>query len=295
MAGVAEEATGRMLHAAGVTMTGLDIEELPAGVTTPPPGPGPRPPRPPSAARIGLRGTGGTRQMTARIGYGLALAAAAGAPVRVADAVMDRLAVPVQGGDLLGPFLPRAPAAASHRAPRARFEPGNMTFADGLDRWEFGGSFRREADESHGEDYSCRTEGQRAILASAVPEPYGFAGLQQVIAADDYRGAVVVFRGELRTKDVADQAGLHLHVGPPLGPVGHPLPSPPKRVTVSVAGSHDWARHEVTAEVPDDAGIIRFGIFLAGRGQVELRHAELARGADPAARPGRGPDETGRG
>jgi bifunctional DNase/RNase len=31
--------------------------------------------------------------MTARLGYALALAAAAGAPIRVADEVMDQLAV----------------------------------------------------------------------------------------------------------------------------------------------------------------------------------------------------------
>ncbi len=35
----------------------------------------------------------------------------------------------------------------------------------------------------------------------------------------------------------------------------------------------------MTAEVPDDAGIVRFGIFLTGRGRIELRNAELTRGA----------------
>ena len=40
------------------------------------------------------------------------MAAAAGAPVRLADAVMDRLAVPVPGDDLLAPFLDRVPPVA---------------------------------------------------------------------------------------------------------------------------------------------------------------------------------------
>jgi hypothetical protein len=47
-----------------------------------------------------------------------------------------------------------------------------------------------------------------------------------------------------------------------------------------VTGSAGWARHEVTAEVPDEESlIIHFGIFLIGRGQIELRDADLARQA----------------
>ncbi len=46
-------------------------------------------------ARVGLATATGTRPVTVSAEYGLALAAVAGAPVRVADAVMDRLAVPV--------------------------------------------------------------------------------------------------------------------------------------------------------------------------------------------------------
>ena len=45
-----------------------------------------------AAARVGLATAAGTRHVLVSAGYGLALAAAAGAPVRVADAVMDRLA-----------------------------------------------------------------------------------------------------------------------------------------------------------------------------------------------------------
>jgi hypothetical protein len=192
---------------------------------------------------------------------------------------MDRLAVPVQDGDLLGPFLDQVPSPAPRRAgPRMRFEPRNLSFGDGLDRWEFGGSFRREVGQSHRQDYSCTAGSGCADLSSAVAEPHGFAGLQQTIAADDYRGAAVTFRGELRLEDVADKAGLHLAVGPPPGPVEHPPPSPPERTTVTVSGSHDWATCEVTAQVPGDGGIIRFGVFLAGRGRVGLRNAELTRG-----------------
>ena len=277
MAGTAEELTGRLLQAAGVVVTGVDITEL-GTETTAPPRLGPAP-RPPAEARIALGTRGGTRHVTARLGFGLALAVAAGAPVRVADAVLDRLAVAIQDGDLVRQFVEGLPApAVSRPRPRLRFEPRNLTFADGLDRWGFGGSFRREAGESHAGDYSCTAADRSVIIRSAVPEPYGFAGLQQMIAADDYRGRTLVFSGELRTEDVADRAGLHLMVGPPLGPVGDGRPSPPRRETVTVAGSQDWTRHEVTAEVPGDAGIVGFGFFITGRGLVELRNAELTSG-----------------
>ena len=48
---------------------------------------------------------------------------------------------------------------------------------------------------------------------------------------------------------------------------------------VTVSGGHAWTRHEITAAVPEDADLIRFGITLAGPGQVALRHAELTRRA----------------
>jgi hypothetical protein len=285
MAGTAEELTGRLLQAAGVAVTGVDIGDL-STETTAPPRPGPAS-RPPAEARVALGAAGGTRQVTARLGFGLALAAAAGAPVRVADAVLDRLAVAIQDGDLVRQFTGGLPApAVSQPRPRLRFEPRNLAFADGLDRWEFGGSFRRDAGESHGNDYSCMATDQSVVIRSAAAEPYGFAGLQQMIAADDYRGRTVVFSGELRTEDVADRAGLHLMVGPALGPAPTRRP-PPRRTTVTAAGTQDWTRHEVAAEVPGDAGIVGFGFFLAGRGLVELRNAELASGPGNQ-RPGAG-------
>jgi RNA polymerase sigma-70 factor (ECF subfamily) len=258
---VPEQLTGRLLRAAGITVTGVDIDELGPGVT---------------AARIGLTGPGGTQQVTARLADGLSLAAAAGAPVRVADTVMDQLAVPAQGRDLLAAFLPRAPAAHGHARP-PRQEPANLDFAGGLDGWELTGSYLRHVSDSHWQDYSCTAEGHSAVLRSAVPQPYGFAVLRQTTFAGDYRGGTVIFRGELRTTDVADQAGLFLRVS--RGPVRARRDDPGNH-HAGVTGSVGWARQEVTAEVPDEESlIIHFGVFLIGRGQVELRGADLARRA----------------
>lgn len=278
LAGPAEALAARLLAAATVTVTGVHLDDLDPEVTAVPERPG-IPPLP-ASARVALARPGAAEPLAVRLGYGLALAVAAGAPVLVADAVLDRLAVAGTGDDLSGSLLARArrPVAARPGA-RPRFEPRNLTFDDGLDWWGFGGSFRR-AGEAREQDYSCSAADNRAVISVAVAEPHGFAALHQVIVADDYRGATVVFGGEIRTAGVTGQAGLHLLIGPPPGPLEGPLPAAPRRVIQEITGSQDWARHEVTAEVPDDAGIIRFGIFLAGPGRIELRRTELTR--DPA-------------
>jgi hypothetical protein len=272
-AGVLEETAAQLLHAAGVAVTAVDIE--PAGEDGPEPRPGT------AAARVGLATAAGTRQVTVSAGYGLKLAVAAGAPVQVADAVMDRLAVPVHGEDVHAPFLlPSAVRPPGDPGQRQSFEPRNMAFTDGLARWELAGSFL-DAGRAHWQDYASAAADGTAVLASAVPEPSGSAVLFQEIYADDYRGAAVTFRGQLRTAGVARQAGLHLAAGRPVDPPGEHLRD---RGGSSLAGlgSSDWTWHEVTLPVPGDAGVIRFGISLAGDGRIELRDPELS--ARPEAR-----------
>lgn len=257
---VPEQLTTRLLLAAGTTVTGVDIDELGPGVT---------------AARIGLAGPAGTQQVTARLADGLSLAAAAGAPVRIADTVVDQLAVPVDSDNLLASFPPAEPPGRIRRR-HPRHEPGNLGFTDGLALWELTGSYLRDVSDSHWQDYSCTVEDHQAVLRSAVPDPHGFAALRQTLYAEDYRGATVVFRGELRATDVADQAGLFLRVSS--GPV-RARRNDPANHTADLTGSVDWSTQELTAEVPDeDSLIIHFGIFLIGRGQIKLRNAELAAG-----------------
>jgi hypothetical protein len=272
MAGVLEETAARLLHAAGVAVTAVDIE--PAGEDAPELRSGT------AAARVELAAAARTRHVTVSAGYGLKLAVAAGAPVRVADAVLDRLAVPVQGEDVHAPFLPQAAVRPPGRRQQGpRFEPRNMAFTDGLDRWELAGSFLA-AGRPHWQDYSCAAADRSAILASAAPEPAGSAVLFQEIYADDYRGAAVTFRGQLRTTGIAGQAGLHLVAGRPVDPPGEHLRDRGGS-SLTGPGSSDWTWHDVTVPVPGDAAVIRFGISLAGHGRTELRNPQLS-----PARPG---------
>jgi hypothetical protein len=226
-------------------------------------------------ARVGLATATGTRPVTVSAEYGLALAAVAGAPVRVADAVMDRLAVPVPGEDMRAPFLPPAEARPWVRPWRSRrSEPRNMTFTDGLDYWELAAGSSADG-QPHWRDYSCTAADQSAALAATVPEPAGFAVLVQEIAAAGYRGAAVTFRGQLRTTDITGQAGLHLAVSVPPARLFNAQLRDHGGSSLAAPGSSDWTWHQVTAPVPGDAGVILFGISLTGRGRIELRGAEL--------------------
>ena len=258
-----DELTDQLLHAAGARVTGVDLDELGPEVTV---------------TRIELASPAGTRHVTARLPDGLAVAITAGAPIRVADAVMDRLAVPT-GTSSSGSF-PEQTVQGLSLDHRPRYEPRNMAFADGLDRWMFGGSFTESNVESQWEDYSCAAEHGVAVLSSAVPQPEGFALLAQDMYADDYRDAVVVFSGQVRTRDIAGRAGLCLwvrRVRDTRRSFAEEAASGNPDNHIVVVDDRDWTRHQITVRIPGDASIVGFGVFLAGRGRIELRDAELTR------------------
>jgi hypothetical protein len=248
----AEETTGLLLQAAGVSLAGVTVTDLGPGVT---------------ATRISIAGA---RPVTASLADGLTLAVITGAPLAVDDPVLDRLARPVTGPDLLSQFRSQETPA---RSPRRRFEPRNMAFADGLDHWQLCGTFLRQGT---GFDYSATAQDGRAILAAAGPEPAGSAFLAQEIDADDYRGRTVTFRGELRAAQTDGRAGLVLQIAGP----GRSTPSPdpgedPAGHIASATAAGAWTPYEVTAQIPAEANLIRFGVFLNGGGRVEFRRPGL--------------------
>jgi hypothetical protein len=282
-----EELTARLLRAAGASVTGVDIDVTVANIDELSPQV--------TVTRVRLDGAAGPRQVTAALGLGLAMAAVTGAPVRVPDPVLDRVAVPVAGEDLLTPFLDRVPPnarATPGRGPtgspmatlpgkRPRFEPRNLDFADGLDRWDLDSGFRREAGAAHPQDYSAAPDGEAAVLSSATARPAGSAALLQTIFADDYRGTTVVFGGELRTEPLTEQAGLRVEVLRHWWSVGRAR----EDHGATVFGGSPWTRHEITVPIPVDAELIRFGISLSGPGQVTLRYPELRKAGAHADTP----------
>ena len=284
---VPQELTIRLLSAARVRVTGVDIDVTEAGVAELRPEV--------TVTRIGLAGPTGTRQVTADLGLGLALAAAAAAPVRLADTVLDQLAVPVPGDDLLTPFLGGVPPAAwpppgptPPRWPlatlrgRPRYEPRNLDFAAGLDRWDLD-SLPGPAQDGPGAadeepDYAAAAEGPSVVLSGTVPRPGGSAVLVQAIYADDYRGTDVTFTGEISGDLRTGQGGLRLEV------LRRWWRGEGTREdhSLTIDGRPGWTGHEITARIPADADLIRFGIALNGPGRIALRNPDL-RVASPGA------------
>ena len=87
--------------------------------------------------------------------------------------------------------------------------------------------------------------------------------------------------GELRTDQPDGRAGLALRA-PSLGrstPPQAPSPGPwedPANHIAFATGTGEWTQYEVTAQIPADANLVRFGVFMNGGGQVEFRHPALA-------------------
>jgi RNA polymerase sigma-70 factor (ECF subfamily) len=277
-----DELTGRLLHAAGTRVTAVDIDELGPEVTM---------------ARIELATPAGPEHVTARLLDGLAMAITAGAPIRVADAVMDRMAGPAgtepagtepagtepggaePGGTGQAGPTPEHTARDLSIEQRPRYEPSNLAFAAGLAGWGLAGSFLENAVASHWQDYSIAAENGVAVLSAAVPQPEGFATLAQQIYADDYHGANVVFRGQVRVSPDAGLAGLFLRVRQPLDVRG-PLTAAaeaanPANHIVTVEDRGGWTTRDVTARIPEDTASVLFGVFLAGPGRIELRDPQL--------------------
>jgi len=282
-----EDLASRLLAAAGATVTGVNIDELGPGVL---------------AAQIAVAGPAGRRQVAVPPGTGLALAAALEVPVRVADVLMDRLAVPVTGDDLLGPFANRMPDAR----PEPRHGPRNLAFADGLDEWVLGGSSRAEVTGAHWDDYTADAADGAATLSAAVPQPYGDIFLGQSWMAGDYRGATVALHAEISAEDVTGHAELNLFVVTKTEERSPDRAGPaafgPQRVRVrfarrgsgeTITGSSDWTRYEITAQVPADAENMGLELTLAGPGRVGLRAVELTRTRCPGWRSS-GPTARGR-
>ena len=252
--------TGRLLQAAGVTLAGVTVTDLGPGVTV---------------TRIGIAGPGGTRPVTASLADGLTLAVITGAPLAVDNPVMDRLAKPVTGPDLLSQFRsqetppglcaggsspatwrsPTAWTTGSSAAPSCARAPGSTIPPPPKTG---GRSWPRPCPSPPDSPSSPRKSTPTTTAAAPSPSAANCAPPRPT-AAPGWHSAPPA------------QAGPR-HPGQPAQIPGktRPTTSPPPPEPAT------WTQYEVTAQIPADANLIRFGVFLNGGGQVELRHPELA-------------------
>jgi len=243
-------------------------------------------------ARIELACPAGARRVTVPFGLGLAMAAVAGAPVRCWTGAPCRS----PGDDLLSPFLDRVPPVARPTGGRLAGRPARLPPSGRVTShatcgsptvWTGGNSTAASCATATAPGRRTTrpspTARQRSCRRRLAGRPAGSAALVQTIFADDYRGATVVFRGEFRVTDAPRRAGLLLRVNTdPRRDIRGPLTesaalADPDNTIVTIGDDRDWVSREVTARVPGDCDILAFGIFLAGPGRIELRHAELVR------------------
>jgi beta-lactamase regulating signal transducer with metallopeptidase domain len=104
-----------------------------------------------------------------------------------------------------------------------------------------------------------------AYLASGVQDSGGFGTLMQSIGATQYAGKRVRFRGWIRSKDVADWAGLWMRIDQGKAMVGFD-----NMQDRAIRGTQPWAMCDVVLDVPPEATGISFGTLLSGPGEVWL-------------------------
>jgi hypothetical protein len=141
--------------------------------------------------------------------------------------------------------------------------PTNMRFEQHLQHWRMMASRTTHED---GVERSSREGQASAFLRSTKASSQVVATLRQTIRADDYRGKLLRFSGDVKVEQVEQQAGLYLRTN---------LQAERLKEENVLQGTHDWMRYEATTHVPEDALFIRFGVVLTGTGQIWLANARL--------------------
>ena len=131
---------------------------------------------------------------------------------------------------------------------------------------------------SHPSDYEHEMretdsfEGKRVVVVRCIAKrPGGFGTLMQQCAPDDYVGQRVRFSGALRSRDVADWAGLWLRVDEGKGRT-LAFDNMQDR---AVRGTTDWARYDVVLDVAGGASLLAYGALLSGGGEIAVADFRL--------------------
>jgi hypothetical protein len=92
----------------------------------------------------------------------------------------------------------------------------------------------------------------------------GFGTLMQTFKADGFQGKRLRLTGYVKSKDVADWAGLWVRVdGSEKTGVAFDNMGDRK-----IEGTTDWTKYSIVLDVPNDASAIAFGLLMAGKGQA---------------------------
>ncbi|WP_159403679.1 hypothetical protein [Streptomyces sp. NRRL S-646] len=142
--------------------------------------------------------------------------------------------------------------------------PSNVAGNNALPRgWYVTGA--RPEDYEFGVDTQVFHSGHASAFIQSRPGAKEFASIAQVFKADAYRGKRVRLSAMLKTRDVANWAGLWLRIDDVLHNVMEFDNTADRR---SISGTQSWSRRNVVLDVPGDGATIRIGFLLNGDGRV---------------------------
>lgn len=107
------------------------------------------------------------------------------------------------------------------------------------------------------------------VLESNCSNETNYGGIRQIANLDSVRGRRIRLTAELLTENVTHGAGLWLRAST------HHLLVSDGMYDRLVAGTTSWTSHELIIDVPMDAEIVTYGVWMIGNGKCAMRHAVL--------------------
>lgn len=140
----------------------------------------------------------------------------------------------------------------------------NLGFEEGTSNWAITGG-RPQDYEVDTARSAAHAGGTGGYIRSETDQPGGYALLQQIIAAGDYRGKRLRLSAYAKTDNVAGSAGLIMRVDGANSILGiSNMQNKP------ISGTTGWKRYDIVLDVPQEAVDIAFGAWLAGSGQFSF-------------------------
>ena len=123
-----------------------------------------------------------------------------------------------------------------------------------------------------GEDHTETVSGKTSRYIRSKTETAGeFGTLMQSISAKNYQGKRVRFQAMVKSRNVANWAGLWMRADTPTNAGAAFYNS----IDNPIKGSTDWHLRSVTLDIPADATALSFGVIDAGGGQVWIDELAL--------------------
>lgn len=106
-----------------------------------------------------------------------------------------------------------------------------------------------------------------ACLESVTKNPKGFGTIQQQFNAKDYAGKRLKMSAYIKTQNVKLGTAFWINIANDSFTVAFDNMSQGK-TDRTIYGTNEWAKHDIIIDVPINAEIINFGVFLDGVGKI---------------------------